>query len=199
MVTADIAGQAESEADFRLIGGRYCLDLIATLGKRHAAVIERIPDDATLLAWFVAAGVLPLAASAVPVEAGQLAAVRELREVTNRLVRARMTGAALDAADVGALNDIACRADLAPQLTVAGDGELSWGGRHPVDAAMATIARDAVRLLSGPRTERIRECARPDCSLLFFDESQPGRRRWCSMDRCGNLTKIAGYRQRTRS
>ncbi|MFF1909458.1 CGNR zinc finger domain-containing protein [Kitasatospora sp. NPDC058218] len=36
----------------------------------------------------------------------------------------------------------------------------------------------------------------PDCSLLFLDDSQARRRRWCSMDRCGNLAKIAGYRAR---
>lgn len=201
MVTARTEGRPDSDTDtdtdFRLIGGRPCLDLIATLGKRHADVVERLPDEETLMSWFVAAGVLPATARSVAVEAGQLLAVRELREIANRLVRATMAGATLDPADVTALNEIAARPDLAPQLNGVGGGEVRWRGHHPVDRAMATIARDAVTLLSGPRTERIRECARPDCSLLFFDESQPGRRRWCSMDRCGNLTKIAGYRQRT--
>jgi predicted RNA-binding Zn ribbon-like protein len=199
MVMAPAEGRSDSDTDFRLIGGRPCLDLIATLGKRHADVVERLPDDDTLMSWFVAAGVLPATARSVAVEAGHLAAVRELREIANRLVRAAMAGTTLDPADVTALNEIAARPDLAPQLSGVGGGEVSWRGHHAVDRAMATIARDAVTLLSGPRTDRIKECARPDCSLLFFDESQPGRRRWCSMDRCGNLTKIAGYRQRTRA
>ncbi len=201
MVTAQTAEQAEAGADaeFRLIGGRACLDLIATLGKRHTDAVERIPDESTLMSWFVAAGVLPATALAVPVEAGQLDAVRRLRETANRLVRATMAGTALDPVEVAALNKAAGRPDLAPRLTGFGGCEVSWHGRHPVAAALATIARDAVALLSDPRTERIRECARPECSLLFFDESQPGRRRWCSMDRCGNLAKIAGYRQRRRT
>ncbi|MFE7743242.1 CGNR zinc finger domain-containing protein [Nocardia sp. NPDC057455] len=33
-----------------------------------------------------------------------------------------------------------------------------------------------------------------DCGLLFVDASRPGRRRWCSMDRCGNLSKVRRYR-----
>ncbi|MDT7658136.1 MAG: hypothetical protein QOF38_2851, partial [Pseudonocardiales bacterium] len=51
-------------------------------------------------------------------------------------------------------------------------------------------------LLGGARATRIKECAHPDCSLVFLDETQSGRRRWCSMDRCGNLVKIKGYRER---
>jgi predicted RNA-binding Zn ribbon-like protein len=31
---------------------------------------------------------------------------------------------------------------------------------------------------------------------VFLDETQGGRRRWCSMERCGNLVETAGYRAR---
>lgn len=63
-------------------------------------------------------------------------------------------------------------------------------------AALATIARDAVLLLGGPAAGRIKECEHPDCSTLFVDETQASRRRWCSMERCGNQVKVAGYRRR---
>jgi predicted RNA-binding Zn ribbon-like protein len=33
---------------------------------------------------------------------------------------------------------------------------------------------------------------------MFIDHSRPGRRRWCSMERCGNRAKTARYRQRRR-
>ena len=32
--------------------------------------------------------------------------------------------------------------------------------------------------------------------LLFVDQSRPGSRRWCSMQRCGNLAKVRSYRDR---
>jgi predicted RNA-binding Zn ribbon-like protein len=189
---------------FRLIGGRPCLNLIATYGKRHAEQgIERLPDGATLLDWLIAAGILPIEAAGVaPVSAAQLETARALRESTNRLVRATMAGTGWEAADVGLLNRMATGRDLAPRLGNApgpdGGGTVDWVGHHPVDAALSTLARDAVDLLNGSRTARIKECTHPECSLLFFDDSQSGRRRWCSMDRCGNLVKIAGYRQRAR-
>jgi predicted RNA-binding Zn ribbon-like protein len=71
-------------------------------------------------------------------------------------------------------------------------------GGHPFDAALSTVARDAIDLLTGPRADRVKECEHPDCSLLFLDDSQSGNRRWCSMERCGNLAKISGYRTRRR-
>lgn len=65
-------------------------------------------------------------------------------------------------------------------------------------AALATVARDAVTLVGSPLVGRVKECQNPECSLLFLDDSQARRRRWCSMDRCGNLAKVAGYRSRGR-
>jgi predicted RNA-binding Zn ribbon-like protein len=187
---------------FRLIGGRPCLDLIATYGKRHAEGLERLPDGETLLDWLIAAGILPPETASVAVGADRLDAARRLREAVHRLVRATMAGQPWARADVELVNGMAAGPDLAPRLGTApgpdGGGAVAWGGHDPVDAALATLARDAVDLLNGPRTARIKECEHPECSLLFFDDSQSSRRRWCSMDRCGNLVKIAGYRRRGR-
>jgi predicted RNA-binding Zn ribbon-like protein len=193
--------EANPEQRFPMFGGRPCLNLIATLGRRHAQPVERLPDSEALAAWLVAMRLLP-PDSAVPVTARQLRAVRELREVAHRLVRATMAGQVLRSADVARLNKVAARPDLAPQLRGGADEQchhvVRWGEQDPVDATLATLARDVVLLLSDPRTSRIKQCEHPDCSLLFFDDSQSGKRRWCSMDRCGNLMKIAGYRQRPR-
>lgn len=76
---------------------------------------------------------------------------------------------------------------------------LYWKADRPGPAALATVARDAVLLAGGPLLARVKKCENPDCSLLFLDDSQARRRRWCSMDRCGNLAKVAGYRSRSRA
>ncbi|GAB3952125.1 hypothetical protein GCM10027614_55290 [Micromonospora vulcania] len=62
--------------------------------------------------------------------------------------------------------------------------------------ALASIARDAVELFSGPYADRIRECGADNCYLVFVDTSRPGRRRWCAMERCGNRHKIRSLRAR---
>src|SRR5947208_764688 len=58
------------------------------------------------------------------------------------------------------------------------------------------LPADDVDLFGGRYAHRIRVCAAEDCGLLFVDASRPGRRRWCSMERCGNLAKVRGHRAR---
>jgi len=43
--------------------------------------------------------------------------------------------------------------------------------------------------LTGPRLDRVRRCANPECGWLFLDDSRAGKRRWCSMSACGNRAK----------
>ncbi|MQY34099.1 hypothetical protein SRB17_20650 [Streptomyces sp. RB17] len=179
--------------EFPFLGGRPCLDFVATLGKRHATPVERIPDPAALARWITEAG-LAAGDGPVPVAVRNLAEARSLREAVHRVLRAAMARREPEEADVALVNEVAARPDLAPQL-----GPRHWTARHPARAALATVARDAVLLVGGPLLERVKECGNPDCSLLFLDDSQARRRRWCSMERCGNLAKVAGYRSRNRA
>ena len=185
---------------FPLNGGRPCLNLVATLDKRHADPVERLPDVRALAEWLLDAG-LPTRVAVPPPTASQLQATLELRESTNRLVRSTMAGQPLDADDVARLNLVAAGPDLAPQLRVGTVTRLEvrgsyWIADDLVDAALSSLARDVILLLTSQDVARIKECEHPDCSLLFLDDSQSGNRRWCSMDRCGNLAKVAGYRNR---
>ncbi|MFI6435801.1 CGNR zinc finger domain-containing protein [Streptomyces sp. NPDC050759] len=184
---------ADPALAFPFIGGRPCLDFAATLGKRHATPLERLPDTTALARWFTEAE-LATDGGAVRVTARDLTDARLLREALYGLVRAAMAGREPEPADVERVNAVAAQPDLAPQL-----GPVRWTARSPARAALATVARDAVLLVRGPLLERVKECENPDCSLLFLDDSQARRRRWCSMDRCGNLAKIAGYRSRSRA
>jgi predicted RNA-binding Zn ribbon-like protein len=181
---------------FVFVGGRPSLDLVGTFGRRHAGGLERIPDPGALARWFVAAGLL---AVAPPVTGSELRRARLLREAIAVLVHGTIAGQPVDDEAVRILNARAMVADLPPRLVTTPDGRLAV---RPVDgsaaAALAGIARDGVRLLGGPQASRIKECQHPDCSLVFLDETQSARRRWCSMERCGNLVKTAGYRARRR-
>ncbi|WP_199616986.1 CGNR zinc finger domain-containing protein [Paenibacillus alkalitolerans] len=41
--------------------------------------------------------------------------------------------------------------------------------------------------------ERIRKCEHEACIIHFVDSSKSGKRRWCSMDLCGNRQKAAEF------
>jgi predicted RNA-binding Zn ribbon-like protein len=176
------------ELRFHWKSGRLCLDFVATVGERWRRSFERLLGPEDLARWLLESGMLP---DPPHVSDRQLTAGRSLREAINRLAR---PGVEPEAGDRAELNRWAAQAPLAPQLT--DQGELVWVSERPVEAMFATIARDAVELLSGPLAGRIRECSAADCALLFVDTSRPGHRRWCSGAACGNRTRTKAYRQR---
>jgi predicted RNA-binding Zn ribbon-like protein len=178
---------AEEEYRFHFLAGRLCLDLVATVGERWRRSFERLREPADLTRWL---GDCSLALPELPVTPEELEATRELREAVNRIARGRAAGHDAPPGDLAIVNAAAAHPDLVPQLPPG------WRAPLSVSAALSTIARDAIALLSGPQADRIRECARPDCALLFVDASRPGTRRWCSMGGCGNRTKTAAYRRR---
>ncbi|MEQ1854844.1 MAG: CGNR zinc finger domain-containing protein [Longimicrobiales bacterium] len=66
-------------------------------------------------------------------------------------------------------------------------------GRGPA-GLLAPVALAAVRLLVTVPADRLRPCASSRCGAWFVDTSKGGRRRWCSMARCGNREKAAVHR-----
>jgi predicted RNA-binding Zn ribbon-like protein len=182
---------------FVFVGGCPSLDLVATLGRRHAGPVERIPDGEALSRWFIEEGLLT---DPPPMTDRDLYRARRLREAISAVVRSSMARTAAREDSLSVVNEFAAQADLPPRLAVGTAGRVVTApSAGSPSQALATVARDAAVLLGGPRATRIKECAHPDCSLVFLDETQSGRRRWCSMDRCGNLVKIKGYRERRRA
>ena len=183
----------DHELAFQFKSGRLCLDFTATVGERWRRSFERLREPSDLGRWLRDTGL----AESAPRVTDELAAARALREAIYRT--AKPAGSRHpDPDDVGEINRWAGRMPLSPRLGADGRTVSGWADR-PVEAALATIARDAIDLFSGPLADRVRECARPDCALLFVDRSRPGRRRWCAMAECGNRTKTAAYRRRRKS
>jgi len=182
------------ELRFRFLGGRPGLDLVATVGERWRRGFERLraPDD--LGRWAVEAGLL---ATPPDVTARQLDDARALREAIYRCAKAAMAGRRFPPEDVRLINQWARMSPPAPQLGTR-PGQRTTSASNPVRAMLSALARDAVDLLGGSDAGRIRECAAPDCALVYLDRSPGGRRRWCSMTLCGNRVKCAIYRRRTR-
>jgi predicted RNA-binding Zn ribbon-like protein len=61
---------------------------------------------------------------------------------------------------------------------------------------LAAIARSGAELLAEGPNARLRFCANPTCSLIFYDASRTHQRRWCTMSLCGNRSKVAAFARR---
>ncbi|WP_410814486.1 CGNR zinc finger domain-containing protein [Micromonospora sp. 067-2] len=182
--------------------GALCLEFLTTGGPGIGARYEVLHRPADLAEW-LSRSRLRLDAARVDVGPTELATARRLRDALWRLVCARTgtrppasTPSDFDATpdDLDTLNEAAAAAPLAPRLDP--DGTRHWALPASGQQALACIARDAIDLFSGPYADRIRECEAHNCYLVFVDTSRPGRRRWCTMERCGNRHKARSLRAR---
>ena len=173
---------------FRFGLGHITLEFVATVGDRPGRQIERLAEPEDLNRWLSEAKL----AEGTHVSARVLDPARNLREATYRVLDCARAGQRPSKPDLELLNEWARRPIPAPQIDR--DLHCTLIAPDPTAAALAHIARESIELLTGPDLLRVRTCA--GCSLLFVDRSRPGRRRWCSMDRCGNREKTARYREK---
>jgi predicted RNA-binding Zn ribbon-like protein len=124
-----------------------------------------------------------------------LAQAIELREAIFLTIRANTEDRVPSNDHLTRINAVAAETPLTPVFE-AGPAGHRWQAPIRPAAALSTIARDAIDLLTGPTASRVRECANPKCELVFVDLSPPGARRWCAMQRCGNRSKTKAYRAR---
>ncbi|PJK20774.1 CGNR zinc finger domain-containing protein [Mycolicibacterium goodii] len=181
------------------IGGHPALDLANTVFDRR----EPEPDNELLKSardignWFKASGLAGARqAAAVSGIAGEpfVDRIHEVREASAEIFGAIAADKAPAAAALGLLFASAASglADNAvdldgtkPRLSLAG-----WRDPDVVTAALAMLSIEGFYTL--PR-ERLRSC--PRCEWLFLDTSRGGKRRWCSMQICGNREKVSRHRE----
>jgi predicted RNA-binding Zn ribbon-like protein len=179
-------------ADFAF-GGRIALDFTWTLRYRAIAPTELLNTPDALAQWMHLA-VMNELPSCDELLLGQ---AKGLREAIYRTALAAAAGHSPARLDVRTLNAWAAERSTCPQLDESGALVMTSGPNPAGRAGVAAIARDAVRLFAA-RDGRVRACEGPWCSLLFYDSSRPGTRRWCSTDRCGNKVNTKAYRDRHR-
>ena len=206
----------------KLVGGRLFLDFINTAGGRRRSsgpsaaysdpvVIlgEKLNDYYDLLAWarhadLVDEGTLQALISEAGRRNGEAATVLEralaLREAGHRVCRAIIDKRRPEQPDIDLLNREIAIARRHERLTVSSGGFVwEWAGvAHELDRMLWPVARSAAELLTTADLTRLHACGGEDCGWLFEDSSRNRSRQWCTMQDCGNLAKVRGFRTRLR-
>jgi predicted RNA-binding Zn ribbon-like protein len=170
--------------------GALCLDFAYTGALGENPAWERLYSPGDLASW--------LQTRFDQVDAAgterELVDALALRAAIARVAVAVAGRMAAAADDIDTINLYAATPNIPPSLP----GGNRHAGRSSVriGQALSTLARDAVALFAAGQAGRIRQCAADDCGLIFFDESRSNNRRWCSMLRCGNRSKVRAHRAR---
>jgi predicted RNA-binding Zn ribbon-like protein len=196
-----------------LLGGHPALDFVNTLDWRARAKADGGPEEmlvsyAALLACIRRLGLIGTGTLAElerqarrrPKEAETvLAEALALREALHGLAQAMRLGKAARAADLAVLNRVLLRYPEGRVIAAAEGGRLGWkahGDGLELGSPLGAIARMGADLLVTAEPNSIRCCAGPDCGWLFQDTSPNKRRRWCSMESCGNRAKARRHYER---
>jgi predicted RNA-binding Zn ribbon-like protein len=177
--------------DHVFVCGNPALDFAATLRARRSTRFEMFVTPERLNAWYLESGVVDTITPAAESDVREAVTVRE---AVYRLVTDRRLGEEFDRQALAVLNGAARRTPATPQLAP--------GGRHTEgtpEQALASVARQAVELLSGPDVPLLKECGNPECTRVYIDRSRGMRRQWCGMESCGNRIKAAAYRARKKT
>jgi predicted RNA-binding Zn ribbon-like protein len=174
------------------------VELHNTLYAVRGKLIDGLETTAGLRAWLAAiAGRLP--AQAGDADAGRLPDFLALRGAVREAMQVAAEGKVVPAAALQVVDAWAARAPVSPRAVVHPDGRLRAETRYhsadATDVALATLAADAIELLTGPDREQLRACGAPGCVLMFVQDHP--RRRWCSAA-CGNRARQARHYERAR-
>jgi predicted RNA-binding Zn ribbon-like protein len=154
----------------------------------HEAGTDELGSATDLRDWMVAAGRTP---AGTEVRAADLALALRLRAALRAEVTAHHDGEP-DRAVQREL-DAVC-ADL-PLRMVSSDEGLAPCGTGIRGALAEIVAATATARLKGSWA-RLKICPADDCGWAFYDTSRNRSRRWCSMEVCGNRSKVRAFRDR---
>jgi predicted RNA-binding Zn ribbon-like protein len=191
--------------DLVLDGGHLALDFLNTAASPDGEREDLLSAPAGLLTWLEGAGLANMAElaslRASPPEARVLLAhAGRLRTAAAQIVHALVAREAAPPLALVEVNRILAErtAGLRLEADATGHRLVSVSQADRSAGLLAPVAEAAARLLIEADPARVRRCDAPECSLWFLDTSRNGRRRWCSMARCGNRAKAAAHYRRHR-
>jgi predicted RNA-binding Zn ribbon-like protein len=198
-----------NQENWKLVGGRLCLDFINSVGGRTGATVlrDKLVDYSDLLEWTRLAGItnqtesrnLARRAAAYRHEAeATLRRAVQLREALYRIFKSAAEGRRPRSADLETVSKEVRVARAHERLTHTG-GAFAWtwqDGETALDRILWPVSLSAADLLASGDLSRLRQCGGQECGWLFLDTSRNRSRHWCDMKDCGNRAKVSRFRQR---
>lgn len=167
------------------VGGRLCLDFVNTANWiGESAVDDRLLDARDVISWAHRRGIV--SSHRAPADATGLQDVLDLRSEIRAFVQGAADGSTL-------IESAAARGTVL---------ELGRGGSvttpDPLVVIAMLVAASAIELVATGAASEVKACPGERCGWLFADVSPARRRRWCSMQTCGNRNKAKHHHARRR-
>lgn len=185
----------EKPIPFQFIGNALPVDFVNTKLIHRGRLIDLIESDGGLADWMSAAGLVVKHR-----QSPSLKKTRELRDAISEAFHAHMDGHPPSKNAMMVINDHIARYRLENRLRYQ-DGEFfieEINEGLSAEGVYSLLAYQAAELLISTKPEALKICSGSDCVLMFKDMSRGQKRRWCSMETCGNRAKAAAHYRNTK-
>jgi predicted RNA-binding Zn ribbon-like protein len=150
-------------------------------------------DPESAGAWLVAA---KLVAPGIAPSPDELRTARHVREALRALARQNSDGTRPGADQLRALQEVADARRPAVRIDATGSLSLEAGDRGDLPDGLLSLLLTARDAQADGTWSRLKVCANPDCSWVFYDRSRNRQGTWCTMASCGNRLKNRRFRAR---
>lgn len=191
---------------FLFVGNQLSLDFLNTRLVVDGNPSELLSDGPSLARWLNAARLVsPREAKRLgrswsgPVFAAMLGDIREFRERLRQAVLRMEAGGAPSRGFIAEVNRLLSGHPYVDKVVQTDSGPVlgkQFDPQAPLDV-FAPVMAGVASLLTLPDKSRVRKCG--NCVAHFHDTSKKGTRHWCSMNICGNRSKVASYSRRKRA
>ncbi len=178
---------------FRFIANNLSLDFLNTVVMRDGRSYDMLKTSDDLARWFAAAEI----SVADKINNTVFAKALSLRSAIRHSIDALGQGLIPNQDKIDIINTALKHRTQSHTLRITDQSiQLQTTVTHhsPL-SALSNIAFSAAELLTNENPKRIKSCSNKSCVLVFHDTSKSGRRRWCSMDLCGNRAKASKHYQ----
>lgn len=179
-----------------LLGGSTWLNLVNTRFIHNKQLQDVLMDQTNALHWLETNHLLRLLDSPPGSDSlSQICAeLISLRRICMEALSSLEHQAKLSEDVFNSLKERAEQLSIVTVVTsIEGQPSLNYEGKTTVDHVLYRVIRSIFDTLDTYPTDRIRKCEHEECILHFLDTSKSGKRRWCSMEVCGNRHKAAEF------
>ena len=185
------------QTSFEFLGNDLAIDLVNTEIMEAGARTDLIGTPEQVQQWLTASNL----AWRGKWTAAELKTAHELRDAIREGLETKTAGTA---PSKQALDTINRHLDQFPQVRhlTFKDGVYSLepcATHLSPEQAIGWLATAAAELLATADPKMIKRCASHSCILWFKDVSRGRKRRWCSMETCGNRFKVAKHYRASRT
>ncbi|MFS4582950.1 CGNR zinc finger domain-containing protein [Phaeobacter sp. C3_T13_0] len=193
------------------IGDSTALDFINSLAAPRSVEFEWLASGADVLDWLVEAGLItvdeqsvlrqPKHRTALDLAAEDIRAFREdFRSFVSDIIEDKQVPA--DHQMIIKLNRLMGQGKQLLRLFPSGSNDKGFELKiiHEIQCAddlLPRITTACAEFVAQADLKHVRRCEGSGCTLFFHDISKNHKRRWCSMEVCGNRAKAAAYRKRS--